>query len=242
MITKTFEQTIYHKWTNSLGCPAETAYQNGTTIVPESKYEDKKIIVLQEIGQHVFAQIDPFYYQDLNNLVKDLPEGTSISGVHIQEAWGTDSIKTHSFGKTYYLQSADLPAYAPPPPFVLRKLTSDDTEAMSALHAANTPEDVEEGYVEVTHQIAFGCFHNGRLVAASSGYERTGFLDIGVLTHPDHRRKGLGKATVGELCKWANEKHIIPQYRHDIENINSQHVAESLNFKPYFKTEAITFR
>jgi GNAT superfamily N-acetyltransferase len=242
MITKTFEQTIYHKWTNSFGCPAETAYQSGTTIIPESKYEDKKIIILQEIGPHVFAQIDPFYYQDLHSLLKDLPYGTSISGVHIQAVWGKDSIKTQSLGKTYYLQSTDLPAYTLHESFSLRKLIPEDAEAMSILHAANTPEEVQEGYVEVTHQIAFGCFHNGLLVAASSGYERTGFLDIGVLTHPDYRRKGLGKAVVGELCKWANEKHIIPQYRHDVTNINSQHVAESLNFKPYFKTEAITFR
>lgn len=239
---KTFEQTIYHKWTNSFGCPTETAYQNGTTIVPASKFEDKKIIVLEYIGEHTFAEIDPFYFQILNNLVKSLPAGTSISGGHIQEAWNKESIQSHTHGKTYYLHPSDLPPYLPPEPFSLRKLTTEDAKIMSVLHQANTPEDVEEGYVEVTHQIAFGCFHNGQLVAASSGYERTGFLDIGVLTHPNFRRKGLGKAVVGALCNWANEKHIIAQYRHDILNVSSQNVVESLNFKLYFKTEAFTFR
>ena len=242
MTTKTFEQTIYHKWTNSFGRTTETAYQSGTTIVPESKYEDKKVIVLEYIGKHTFAQIDPFYFQGLNNLVKSLPEGTSISGIHIQDVWNKDSIQTHSHGKTYYLSAADLPPYLPPEPFSLRKLTTEDAEIMSTLHDANTPEEVEEGYVEVTHQVAFGCFHNGQLVAAASGYERTGFLDIGVLTHPDFRKKGLGKAVVGAICNWANERHIIPQYRHDVLNVSSQHVAESLNFKLYFQTEAFTFR
>jgi predicted GNAT family acetyltransferase len=124
----------------------------------------------------------------------------------------------------------------------LRKLSGEDASAMAALHEACSAEEVEEGYVEVTHQIAFGCFQSEQLVAASSGYERTGFLDIGVLTHPGFRKKGLGKSVVGALCAWGIEKHIIPQYRHDALNLNSQHVAESLNFKPYFKTEAFTFR
>ncbi len=241
-MNKTFEQTIYHKWTNSFGCSTETAYQKGTTLIPASKFEGKKVIVLEHIGKHTFAQIDPFYFQTLNNLVKSLPNGTSINGSHILDVWNEQTIKTHSSGKTYYLHPKDLPPYLPSEPFSLRKLTTEDEKIMSDLHQANTPEDVEEGYVEVSHQIAFGCFHEGQLVAASSGYERTGFLDIGVLTHPDFRRKGLGKAVVGVLCDWANEKHIIAQYRHDVINESSQHIARSLNFKLYFQTEAITFR
>ncbi len=241
-MNKTFEQTIYHKWTNSFGCPAETAHQSGTTIVPESKYEDKKVVVLEYIGSHTFAQIDPFYFQTLRQIVQSLPQATSMDGSHIQKAWGENSIQSHDRGQTYYLHPSDLPAYQRPKPFSLRKLTVEDTELMAALHQACTMEEVEEGYVEVTHQIAFGCFQGEQLVAASSGYERTGFLDIGVLTHPGFRQKSLGKAVVGTLCAWAIEKHIIPQYRHDVLNVNSEHVAESLNFKPYFKTEAFTFR
>lgn len=241
-MNKTFEQTIYHKWTNSFGCSTETAYQTGTTIVPESKYEGKKVIVLEYIGRHTFTQIDPFYFQTLKQLIQSLPQGTSMNGIHIQTAWDEKNIQSHDHGLTYYLYSSDLPPHLPPESFNVRKLELGDTEHMAVLHQACTPEDVDEGYVEVSHQIAFGCFHQGELVAASSGYERTGFLDIGVLTHPNFRKKGLGRAVVGTLCAWAIEKHIIPQYRHDVLNSNSRHIAESLNFKPYFKTEAFTFR
>ncbi len=241
-MNKTFEQTIHHKWTNSFGSPTERAYQSGTTLVPESSYEGKKVIVLEFIGSHTFAQIDPFYFQALNQLVQTLPGGTSLNGTHIQEAWGEKEIQSHGRGITYYLHPSDLPPHLPPQPFSVRKLSSEDAEGMTALHQASTAEEVEEGYVEVTHQIAFGCFHHEQLVAASSGYERRGFLDIGVLTHPGFRKKGLGRAVVGALCEWAVEKHIIAQYRHDALNLNSQHVAQSLGFKPYFKTEAFTFR
>jgi GNAT superfamily N-acetyltransferase len=241
-MNKTFEQTIYHKWTNSFGSSTETAYQTGTTIVPASKYEDKKVIVLEYIGRHTFAQIDPFYFQELNNLIQTLPPETSMNGSHIQTVWDEKTIQSHHHGVSYYLHSSDLPPHLPSESFNVRKLELADAQHMSALHQACTAEEVDEGYVEVNHQIAFGCFLNEELVAASSGYERTGFLDIGVLTHPNFRKKGLGRAVVGALCAWAIEKHIIPQYRHDALNINSQRIAESLNFKPYFKTEAFTFR
>jgi GNAT superfamily N-acetyltransferase len=241
-MNKTFEQTIYHKWTNSFGCSTEIAYRNGTTIVPESKYEDKKVIVLEHIGKHTFAQIDPFYFQTLNNFLQTLPAETSINGTHIQTVWDEKAIQSHDHGLTYYLHSSDLPPHLPSNSFSVRKLELEDGDQMSGLHQACTAEEVDEGYVEVTHQIAFGCFHEGELVAASSGYERTGFLDIGVITHPNFRKKGLGRAVVGALCVWAIEKHIIAQYRHDALNLNSQRIAESLNFKPYFTTEAFTFR
>jgi hypothetical protein len=242
MDRKTFEQTIYKNWADYFHCPVETIHYPGTTLFPESKYEGKKVIVLEYIGDHTFAQIDPFYFQALNNLIKSLPAATSLRSHHIQGAWKDNEIESQNTGFSYYLFPADLPAYLPSSEFSLRKLTAIDAENMSVLHAANTPEDVEEGYVEVTHQIAFGCFLNDLLVAASSGYERTGFMDIGVLTHPEYRKKRLGKAVVGALCNWANAKNMIAQYRHDQVNASSGNIARSLNFKPYFKTEAFTFR
>jgi predicted GNAT family acetyltransferase len=102
-----------------------------------------------------------------------------------------------------------------------------------------TSEEVDEGYVEIDHQIAFGCFVGKQMVAAASGYERTGFMDLGVLTHSAFRRKGLGKAVVGALCAWSTENGYIAQYRHDMTNTGSARVAQSLNFKVYAEEETL---
>ena len=242
MDKNTFENIIYQNWTSYFGCSVETAQQNETTLLPESKYDGDKIIVLWYIGKHTFAQFDPVYYSRLNMLVKKLPANASLTGGQIQEAWGEENIISLDIGLTYYLFPPDLPNYLPSQPFNMRQLTEADAEAMSALHAANTPEDVDEGFVEVTHLVAFGCFLDKQLVAAASGYERTGFLDIGVLTHPEFRKKGLGKSVVGGLCDWADQHNIIAQYRHNITNTSSQNVARSLNFQMYFKSEGISLR
>lgn len=242
MDKNTFENIIYQNWTSYFGCSVETAQQNGTTLLSESKYDGDKIIALWYIGKHTFAQFDPAYTSQLNKLVKKLPANTPLTGRQIQEDWGDETILSTDVGLIYYLFPSDLPGYIPSQPFNMRQLTEPDADAMSALHAANTPEDVDEGYVEVTHQIAFGCFLDKQLIAAASGYERTGFLDIGVLTHPEFRKKGLGKSVVGGLCDWANQNNIIAQYRHNITNAGSQNVARSLNFKMYFKSEGISLR
>lgn len=242
MDKNTFENTIHQNWTSYFGCPVRRADQNGTTLFPESKYDGDKIIAIWHIGKHSFVQFDPAYHPRLDQLVKELPANKSLSGEHIQNAWGKEAILSCDMGLAYYLFPPDLPGYIAARPFSLRQLTEADAEYMSALHAANTPEDVDEGYVEVTHQIAFGCFLGEQLVAASSGYERTGFLDIGVLTHPGFRKKGLGRSVVGALCDWANQHKVIAQYRHNIINTGSQKVANSLNFKMYFKSEGIFLR
>lgn len=242
MDKQTFENIIYQNWTGYFGCPVEIAQQNGTTLLPESKYDGDKIVALWYIGKHTFVQLDPAYFLQLDRLVKELPANTSLLGDHIEAALGKDAISSRDAGLTYYLFPQDLPNYLPVQPFSLRQLSEADADAMSVLHAANTPEDVDEGYVEVTHQIAFGCFLDEQLVAAASGYERTGFLDIGVLTHPEFRKKGLGKSAVGALCDWANQNGMIAQYRHDVLNTSSQNVAKSLNFQMCFKSEGISLR
>jgi len=242
MDINSFENTIYQNWTNHFGRPLSSAQQSGTTLLAESKYGGDKLIVLWHIGKHTFAQFDPAYTLGLEELVKDFPEDTNLTAEFIQKKWGADMIQSQDVGLSYYLYPPNLPEHSPPQPFTLRQLTEADAEAMSALQAANTPEDVDEAYVEVTHQIAFGCFLDEQLVAASSGYERTGFLDIGVLTHPGFRKKGLGKSVVGSLCLWATRQNMIAQYRHNILNTGSQNVAKSLKFRMFFRSEAINLR
>ena len=237
-----FERLIHENWATYFGCSVETTEQPGTTLLPESKYEGDKVIALWHIGKHSFVQLDPTYYSQLEDLIKKLPPHTSLTGEQIETAWGKDAISSRDAGFMHYLFPSDLPHYQPSLPFTLRQLTEADAGLMSTLQAVNSPEDVDEAFVEVTHEIAFGCFHGEELVAAASGYERTGFLDLGVLTHPDYRKKGLGKAVVGATCNWANQKGIIAQYRHNALNTSSQNVATSLNFQKYFSSESFFLR
>jgi RimJ/RimL family protein N-acetyltransferase len=238
----TFDKILHENWATYFRCPVETVKNAGTTLLPENKYDGDKIVALWYIGKHTFVQLDPTYFSQLEQVVKNLPAHTALTGDHIESKWSREAIVSRDLGLMHYLYPPDLPNYLPPEPFTLRQLTEADAALMSTLHAANSLEDVDEAYVEVSHQAAFGCFYGEQLVAAASGYERTGFFDLGVLTHPEFRKKGLGKAVVGAACHWAHQTGMIAQYRHNILNTNSQHVAESLNFREYFRSEGITLR
>lgn len=233
-----FEQTLTRHWAEHFRCPIETVAQPGTTVLPEDKYTGDNLLALWYIGQHTFVQLDPAIAPRLTLLLAALPVQYALSGADLQSAWG-EAIKARDAGLAHYLYPPDLPTFAPAPPFTLRQLTLDDGDQMTALHNANTPADVEEGFVEVTHEIAFGCFAGDQLVAASSGYRRTGFMDIGVLTHPQFRRKGLGKAVVGAVCEWSAKQGVIAQYRCNATNHASHSVAQALNFRLYFKSESV---
>ncbi|HMN63221.1 MAG TPA: GNAT family N-acetyltransferase, partial [Anaerolinea sp.] len=208
-----------------------------TSLLPDEKYRGEIVVALCYIGRHTFVQLDPAYLPHLVHALDVLPQDASLTGDDLRRIWGTAAIKSSEHGLFFYLYPPDLPNYLPAAPFTLRQLTPADQGAMEDLHAALTTAEVEEGAVEVSHEVAFGCFLNDQLVAASSGYRRTGFMDIGVLTHPRFRRRGLGKAVVGRLCEWIIHQGLIAQYRCDETNAGSRAVAEGLNFRLYFRSE-----
>jgi GNAT superfamily N-acetyltransferase len=234
-----FDQVIYRNWAAHFGCPVETLQRRGTTVLPLDRYAGQKLVALWYVGEHAFIQLDPAYTDQVGRVLAPRPPGASLSGDDLQRAWGAEMIASRDTGLVHYLFPADYVPCPTPPSFVLRQLTPADAAAMALLHQACPPEDVDEGYVEVDHEIAAGCFAGDQLVAAASGYTRAGFMDLGVLTHPAYRRLGLGKAAVGAACEWTLAREMIPQYRCNVNNLGSHGVAVGLNFRFYFRQESL---
>jgi predicted GNAT family acetyltransferase len=73
----------------------------------------------------------------------------------------------------------------------------------------------------------------GQLIGYASAFPDEDFggrWDIGVLTHPDHRRKGLGVRSVQRLVVDLVADGQLPLYRHNLDNAGSAALAESLGF------------
>jgi GNAT superfamily N-acetyltransferase len=56
--------------------------------------------------------------------------------------------------------------------------------------------------------------------------------DIGVLVHPDHRRRGLARFVVADTVRQLLSDGRIPLYRHDAANLGSAAVAAGAGFEP----------
>lgn len=236
---QTFEEMIFNNWANHFQCSASNIQQSGTTLIPDKKYANQNMIVLWHIGKHTFALFDPSYIELLNNIMAQLALNTSLSGDNIQKGVGINSIRSHDIGSIHYLRPSELPGSTTPRTFDVRELSLSDEEQLSALHSNCTPAEVDDGYVEIDHEIVFGCFRGNQLVSAASGYRMAGFMDIGVLTDNNFRKLGLGKAVVGALCKWAISQNVIAQYRCNIYNVGSLGMARSLHFRHYFSSESL---
>jgi GNAT superfamily N-acetyltransferase len=164
---------------------------------------------------------------------------TALTGDHLQAALTPAKIRKIEDSLYLYLYPPDFRPAQAPPSFTVRKLHHDDEAALNVLKAACVEEEVEEGEVSVDDEIGFGCFYDAQMVALATGFRLTGFMDIGVLTHPDFRRKGLGKAVVSALCTWCIETGIIAQYRCATTNTGSRNIARGLHFHRYFMQQSI---
>lgn len=241
-----FEQTILANWAQHFRCPVETLLTRGFTQVPASRYAGDRVVVLTHIAAHTFVEFDPAYTALMERLAGRVRQGETMTGVELVRVLGGDVFEGQDVTLMYYLYPPDLPELATPKGFTVRPLTAADAPAMTLLHDRCAPEEVDDGYVEVTHEAPFGCFDvrdgvDERLVAAATGYMRAGFVDIGVLTDPEYRLKGLGKLAVAALARWAIEQDRIAQYRANTTNAASHAVARSLKFRLYFHSEALWF-
>ncbi|OZD51043.1 hypothetical protein CH252_15775 [Rhodococcus sp. 06-1477-1B] len=116
-----------------------------------------------------------------------------------------------------------------------RRLTADDADAFAALAAAAPEDDLDEAFVELDHWLVFGTFVDGRLAAAASMYPWTGTLlaDLGVITLPEFRGRGLARATVLAMAAEALQRGYEPQYRCQLDNAPSVALALASGFRRF---------
>jgi RimJ/RimL family protein N-acetyltransferase len=85
-----------------------------------------------------------------------------------------------------------------------------------------------------------GAFADGQL-AAAAGYEVWGgtVAHILVVTHPQYRGRGYGRAAVARIAAHAVSRGLLPQYRTLAANQASIRIAEALGFELYAQSVAV---
>ena len=121
---------------------------------------------------------------------------------------------------------------SPPNNFKIRILNEDDKNSYTEFKKETPSSDLKEGQVSIEDPIVVGCFDKEQLVSiASYWFWGKGLADIGVITHPDYRKKSIGKALISKLCNYGFELDRINVYRHNEKNIASHNLALTLNFE-----------
>lgn len=245
-----FDAKIYLHWAAFWECSPELFREPGVTFRERLRQGGMTAVHFSTIQQHTFIEHDPSDARCLHEIVEALPADAPVRADAVAERWTEAAcarlpLDTITRGLIYHLFPPDLPERHLPGGFALRRLIPGDRDQLRDLQEASSVEEVSDAYVSIDHEIACGVFRLGRqgetphLVTAASAFDRSGFVDPGVLTHPDYRGRGFGSAAIHALCQWAIREKRLIQYRCNRENQASQRVAQRLGFTEYIVQDSI---
>jgi len=137
----------------------------------------------------------------------------------------------------------DALAFRPDSASSTRILESQDVRAFADLRAACHALEWEHGGCQLGSQPVVGAYAGGRLVAVA-GYELWGnaIAHIAVITHPQYRGQGYGKAVVSRLTAEVLRQGLVPQYQTLETNTASLAIARGLGFERYATTVAVRLK
>jgi RimJ/RimL family protein N-acetyltransferase len=236
-----FMQRVLSHWAERYGCTIEALQQPGVELMPEPDYAGSGGIHAWHIARHTFVRFDPTLQAGIDALQMALRSPVPSEPGQITATLHASKLRVSRTerGLLSYLFPPDFKPIPVPPAFTIRRLEPSDAQTLSDLQAACGADEIEEAEVSVEDEIPFGCFLGHRLATVATGFTLTGFMDIGVITHPDFRRQGLGEAAVSTLSAWCMERDILPQYRCSQDNVASHKLALRLGFVTLIHSEHV---
>jgi RimJ/RimL family protein N-acetyltransferase len=237
-----FNKQVEASWAAHFGCATEDFDREGTTLLPRGRLQGANVIHIIYIRKRAVAEIDPALKDVLESVLRGAGEKAVLSSELLLRTWGKERIAEVDAGLIFHLRPGELVRPELDVQFTLRRLTGEDQPALNALRARCTEHEIDDAYVEIEHELAWGCFRGPQLVAVGSAYPRNGFMDYGVLTDPALRGQGLARHVVCALADDTLEGGLIPQYRCNRVNKASRRVAEAAGFTFYYTTESVKLK
>ncbi len=194
-------------------------------VIDPASDESQRVSIVRPVHAPTIVTVSPEVAAQLR-----LGESTRFSEAGILGSLADARIELHDADNLFYFTDdarADL-AGEPDAPTV-RRLHEGDAAEFERFQASASEQDLDDSFVELDHWAVFGSFDVDRLVAASSAYPwRDSLLaDIGVLTLPGFRGRGLARHLVRALSRFAVGAGYEPQYRCQLDNPASIALAHS---------------
>jgi hypothetical protein len=219
-------------WAGRLGCGADDLRRPGRVVLPDEALPYRRVELFQR-GRSSVVRAHPYRFADVARALAEAPPGEGARQLAAR-FMGASALPADEL---YYLLGA------PPAPVAgaeVRPLTPDDADAVDGLSRACTRRDRDRAEVWPSDPVLFGAFQGGRLASAASlRFWGDVLADVGVLTRPECRGRGLARAAVAALCRWGADHGRIVQYATAAENVASRRVARSLGFALYAVEEAV---
>jgi RimJ/RimL family protein N-acetyltransferase len=226
-------QRVLSTWQRAFPELTDPLDQPGTSILSDPQTPATSWVSLWPVGERVVARVAPDIAEQLRAILDELPPGHRLTADDVATCWPDQPIE-RAPQRLHALDPVAFRSASPAPDQQVRELTEVDRDAFEEFLGQCSPDDRDDGDVDIggEHELTIGVLLGGRIVAVASMFEWRGFSDLGVLTAPQLRRQGAGKAAVSALCDRLLVGPRVVVYRYSLDNLGSAGVARSLALAP----------
>ena len=226
-------------WASFLGCTPEQLETPGTWVGAhaDTGLADYQGAYLLRRGESCVVSVPAPLLAIVTARLASLPAASSFDVTRLRHLF--DDAIERIVGPAWqgYLRADEFRPVARPN---VRQLTAADDLALHQLEEACDEREWEEIGIGRAEQVVFGAFVGDRLVAAGMGEPRAAtLLHIGIITHPDHRGQGHGRAVVSAISAYGLGVGLVPRYQALAANTPSVAIARALGFTHYATTLAV---
>jgi GNAT superfamily N-acetyltransferase len=217
---------IVRHWAAELGTGESAFSGSAFTGLVQKDRQDTVLVFTCGVAHIVFI---PKRYEPLLNTppAEITVEGLSNwLGTPLEPAWSD------------VLAYATTPSPAPALPIPARWMSPSDSSALELLKAACTAYELALAQITMEDPLIVGCFSGELLVGVASTLDVSADIaDIGVLTHPRWRGRGIAAGLAGLLRNTVVEQGRVAQYTTMLSNRGSVRTAEKAGFDVFLVEE-----
>ncbi|MBN1968448.1 MAG: GNAT family N-acetyltransferase [Candidatus Delongbacteria bacterium] len=231
MYTKTEIDNLAAKdWAETFKVTPEDFKTCGTIFEERDNLKDSRNLIIWHCGEKVIFRFDPDLKDQMDRIRNHFPVNFTITDEYALDFFEADELGCESFDHIMILYPDNFKPYLADN-FLVRKLDKSDLHYLESLKESCSEQDLDDAYIEIDHEIITGVFDNDKLVSVSSVLDWGAFYDVGVLTNPDYRGKGLGKASVTLLVEEIFRTDKIPLFRCNFNKLGSYGIGKALGFE-----------
>ena len=185
------------------------------------------------VGEYPMVSLPPTYADLLGPRATRWSRSTVMDQTHLRQE--LRAIPVESIVGPAFIGYITDSSFTPGPVAMARALNGADKSSVEALRDACTEEEWNHGGSALNEVPTFGAFTESGQLAALAGYKIWGgtIAHLAVVSAPDGRGHGFGRAAVATATSAALRDGLLPQYRTLVSNTPSMNISRRLGFESY---------
>lgn len=226
---------VWRHWSARTGVPAAAFRRAGTTVHVRPDEELHGRVVLRRTARAAVVMVPATLAARLGAALLAPAGGARASAERLAAAWPEAGLRLRWRDFLTYL---DPGAPRPAPDGAVRRLEPGDAPALAELAAACSPRERALAQVAISDPVGVGVFEGRRLLGvATLLFQGAEIADVGVLTRPDARGRGVARRA-GTLLAWLGQRRgRTMQYSTQEDNPASLRVAAALGYRLWLTEE-----